>query len=220
MANDNNPRGLIPVNLGQGNLSAHYYRVSTGVSTNVADIYLGSPVTIDSDGYVKAGSVTGAVPVLGVAIGFAGVLKRGLATNDPYLDSSDLAPPTPSSDTGDRWVLVTDNPNQEYLVQEDTGGTALTLAAIGAACDLIYRGATATAPNGNTDNGWANLELDADGLVSTLSAPVQVLGLADVVNTDGTENAVGDYAKWRIKFLHPQKAGDGFNIAGYTGPIV
>ena len=220
MANDNNPRGLIPVNLGQGNLSAHYYRVSTGVGANVADIYLGSPVLIDSDGFVKAGSVTGALPVLGVALNFAGVLKRGLATNDPFLDSSDLAPPTPSSDTGDRWVLVSDDPNQEYLVQEDTGGTALALTDVGAACDLIYRGATATAPNGNADNGWANLELDASGVVATLSAPVQILRLHDAVNSDGTENAVGDYAKWVVKFLHPQKAGDGFNIAGYTGPIV
>ena len=112
MANDDRPRGLIPVGLGQAGFVSHYYRVSTGVGANVADIFVGSPVTIDSDGYVKAASATLMVPILGVAIGFAGTLKRGLATNDPFLDSSDLAPPTPSSDTGDRWVLVADDPNQ------------------------------------------------------------------------------------------------------------
>lgn len=204
MANDNDPRGLIP--LSRDSVSVHYYRVSTGVGANVADIYVGCPVLLDSDGYVKAASPTFDVPILGVALGFAGTLKRGLATNDPFLDSSDLAPPSPSSDTGDRWVLVADDPDQEYIVQEDTGSTALTLGNAGNACDLIYRGATAIAVNGNVDTGWANLELDRSGVVTTTGAPVQILRLHDSVNTDGTENAVGNYGKWVVRLLHPQRS--------------
>ena len=205
MANDNDPRGLIPVN--RTEVSAHYYRVSTGVGANIDDIFVGCPVTMDSDGYVKAASATLMVPILGVAVGFAGVLKRGLATTDPFLDSSDLAPPTPSSDVGDRWVLVADDPNQEFLVQEDTGGTALALTDAGAACDLIYRGATAIAVDGNTDTGWANLELDRSGVVTTTAAPVVILRLHDAVQSDGTENAVGDYGKWVVRILHHQRRG-------------
>lgn len=220
MANDDYPRGLIPVNLGQGNLAAHYYRVSTGVSTNLQDIYVGSPVTIDSDGYVKAASVTGVVPILGIALGFAGTKKAGIAGADPFLDASDFAPPTPSSDTGDRYVLVLDDPDAEYIVQEDTGGTALALTDVGAACDLVYRGPTAIAPNGDTNTGWANLELDASGIVTTLSSPVQILRLHDNINSDGTDNAVGDFAKWVVKFLNPQRGPGAFDISGFTGPIV
>ena len=215
MANDNDPRGLIPANLGQGAVTAHYYRVATGGST---DIYIGAPVTIDSDGYVKAASPTLMVPILGVAIGFAGPQKRGLAVpqGDPFLDVSDLIPPSPASETGDRWVLVADDPNQRFIVQEDTGGTALAIADIGAACDLIYRGATAISMNGSADTGWANLELDASGVVTTTAAPVVILGLHDGVNTDGTDNAVGDYAKWVVRILHHQLRGG----APVTGIVI
>ena len=208
MANDNLPRGLLPLNLGQGANSVFYYRVSTGGST---DMYHGCPVTLLASGYVVVASPPLMVPILGVAVGFAGTQKRGLATPDPFLDVSDLIPPTPSSDTGDRYVLVAHDPQQLFLVQEDTGGTALALADVGAWCDLIYRGATAASVNGDADTGWANLELDASGVVTTTAAPVRILGLADTVNTDGTNNAVGDYAKWIVQIGHHQRAGGDTN---------
>ena len=201
MANDNLPRGLFPLNFNVQ--QAHYYRVSTA-----ADIYLYQPVAIDSTGYVVGAATAGAggVVYLGAAVGFAGTLKRGLATNDPYLDVSDLAPPDPSSDTGDRYVLVADNPNQEFLIQEDTGGTALAVADIGASVDLLYRGA-GNAVTGNASTGWATLELDASTVVATLSGAVTLLRLHDVINTDGTENSVGDYAKWAVRITNHQKTG-------------
>lgn len=205
MVNDNDPRGLIPLEaLNGGRPRGHYYRVTTAT-----DLFKGCPVTLLASGYVDASSVTAMVPILGVAWAFAGTLKRGLATNDPFLDVSDLTPPTPSSDTGDRWVYVLDDPEQEFIVQEDTGGTQLTLAEAGAACDLIYRGATATAVSGNLDNGWAALELDVSGVVTTTAAPVWIIRLHDMINTDGTENAVGDYGKWVVTILHHQRGGKG-----------
>ena len=208
MANDDDPRGLIPLEaLGGGRPRGHYYRVATAT-----DLFRGCPVTLLASGYVDAASATLMVPILGVAWGFAGVLKRGLATNDPFLDVSDLTPPTPSSDTGDRWVYVVDDPEQEFLVQEDTGGTALTLAEAGAACDLIYRGATAIAVSGSLDNGWASLELDRSGVVTTTAAPVQVIRLHDTINTDGTENAVGNFGKWVIRIVHHQRRGGAVSV--------
>lgn len=201
MANDNFPRGFVPLNF---NIQqAHYYRVDS-----TSDIYVGQAVAIPAAGYV-VGAATGTnVVVLGVAVGFAGTLKRGLATNDPFLDASDLAPPTPSSDTGDRYILVADNATQEFYIQEDTGGTALALADIGASVNVLYRGAVGNTVAGNADTGLASLELDA----STVSAAgtdglVTLLRLHDYVNTDGTENAVGDYAKWVVRFTHHQKIG-------------
>jgi len=195
MVNDDFARGFFPLNW--PNMSIHAYRVSTAT-----DIFLGMPVALVSDGYVGVANVVsaGAVVTIGVAVGFAGTLKRGIATVDPYLDVSDLTPPSPSSDTGDRWIMVADDPNQEFLVQEDTGGTALALADAGAAIVGLFR-----ATSGNTDTGWANLEIDADGVVVSNSGICQLLRLHDLVNNDGTENSVGDYAKWVVRLLHHQK---------------
>mgnify|MGYP001582295974 CR=1 FL=1 len=201
MANDDVSRGLYPLNFNVQ--QAHAYRVSTA-----ADIFLYMPVAIGAAGYVIRSEITTQnTVILGVAVGFAGTKKSGLATNDPFLDVSDLAPPTPSSDTGDRYVLVADDPNQEYLIQEDTGGTALALADIGASADLVYRGATPSTPTGNADSGWVALELDASTIAATTGGAITVLRLHDAINADGTENAVGDFAKWVVRITHHQKTG-------------
>jgi hypothetical protein len=201
MANDDIPRGLIPLNLNRPS-QVHYYRANTG-----NDIYIGDLVILADSGYVtKASDNTAMVPALGVAVGFAGTKKAGLAGTDPFFDGSDFAPPTPTSDTGDRYVAVADDPNIEFLVQEDTGGTALTLADVGASCDLIHRTTV-----GNTDSGWANLELDASDIAATTGGSMMILRLADLVNSDGSENAVGDYAKWVVRILHHQKLGGNYS---------
>ena len=201
MANDNYPRGLVPLNFDIN--QAHYYRVATAT-----DIFLGMPVSLASTGFVGGAATGGAggVVVLGVAIGFAGTLKRGTATNDPFLDVSDLAPPSPTSDTGDRWVLVADNPTQEFYIQEDSGGTALAIADIGASASLVFRGQGNTV-DGNVDTGWANLELDASTIAAATDGVLTVLGLHDAVNSDGTENSVGDFAKWVVRITNHQKVG-------------
>ena len=209
MPNDNYPRGLIPINW--PNISSHWYRVSTA-----ADIFLGEPVQRDSTGYIVGiGTPTGATMVMGVAVQFGGVLKRGLATPDPFLDVSDLTPPTPSSDTGDRWVRVSDDPSQEYFIQEDTGGTALALADAGAGIDLLYRGVNGTTVNGDVETGWSNIELDASTVATTTALLCVLQRLDDRVNSDGSENAVGDFAKWIVTFLRHQKA-----PFGVTSPLV
>lgn len=209
MANDNLPRGLTPIHL-QPN-GAHYYRVSTA-----ADIFIGMPVQQAAAGYiVGVGTATGIANLMGVAIGFAGVNKSGIAMNAPFLDVSRVTPPEDGLESGDRFVLIADDPNQEFYVQEDTGGTALALADAGTAIDGIYRGASATAVNGDSNTGWANFEIDASSVVTTTGATFQVLRLHDGTNTDGTNNAVGDYAKWVVRILHHQRAG-----AAVAGPIV
>ena len=211
MANDNFPRGLVPLRLKPD--GAHYYRVSSG-----ADTFLGEPVQLHTTGYVVGASIAGVAYYLGVAIGFAGPDKASIANDDPFLDVSDLAPLASGLPTGDRFVLVADDPDQEFYIQEDTGGTALALADIGAAIDGLYRGSSGTARAGSADTGWASLELDASAVVTTTAAVLQLLGLHETMNSDGTRNAVGDYAKWVVKILHHQKRGTAAQTA--EGPIV
>lgn len=195
MANDDFSQGLRPLRWQA--LPVNIYRVSTG-----ADLFLGMPVDLAASGYIEPVAVdsAGAVPTIGVVVGFLGTQKRGLATNDPFLDVSDLTPPTPSSDTGDRYAVVADGPDQEFLIQEDTGGTALALADAGLVGALLYR-----ASSGNTDTGWSNLEADASTFAAGNSGAIMLLRLHDAVNTDGTENAVGDYAKWVVRLNNHRK---------------
>ena len=195
MANTDFPRGLVPLDYPY--MPVRAYRVSTG-----ADLFLGMPVERAADGYIGPVAVSslGAVQSIGVVVGFLGTMKRGLATNDPFLDVSDLTPPTPSSDTGDRYALVADNPNQEFVIQGDTGGTLAALADAGLAVNLIYR-----ATSGNTDTGWANLEFDASSSVASNSGICQLSRLEDSINVDGTENTVAaNYQRWIVRLLHHQ----------------
>ncbi len=199
MANDNIPRGLVPINFNP-KADAHYYRVNTAGT----DMFLGQPVDFLSTGFVDNAVLVasdGLVRALGVIVGFAGPLKKGLATDDPFLDVSDLTTLATGLEAGDRWVLVADNPMQQFAIQADTGATMLTLAAIGETATLIYR-----ATSGNTSTGWANLELDASSNAASTAGFVRILGLQDIVNVDGTENSTGNYAKIVVMLQTHRKA--------------
>ena len=199
MANDNFPRGLVPLNWGDGKTPVHYYRVNTA-----QDIFLGEPVTLLATGYVVAASNTGVVNALGVAVGFQGPDSGSTATDDPYLDASDLAPLATGLEAGDRLVAVADDPMQRFVIQADTGGTAHTLADIGAFTDMLYRGASANVRAGDTTTGWASLEEDRSAVVTTTAAVLQILGLHETMNSDGTRNAAGNYDKWIVRIAHHQ----------------
>ena len=200
MANDDYARGLFPINWPK--TPVHFYRVQTA-----NDIFLGQPVDFDSTGYVTNALIAtsnGQQEYLGVAVGFAGPLRKGLATDDPYLDASDLTTLATGLESGDRWVVVADDPQQEFILQADTGGTLATLADVGAAGNLIYR----SAGSGNTTSGWATLELDASSTAAGTNNCVQLLRLHDAVNLDGTENTAGaNYAKWVVKILNHRRTG-------------
>jgi hypothetical protein len=193
MANDNLPRGLVPINWPK--VSGHYYRIGTAT-----DVFLGELVDIASTGFLtNAIDVTtaGIVQALGAVVGFAGPLKKGLATDDPYLDVSDLAPLASGLESGDRWAFVADDPEQVYIVQGDTGGTIAGLASVGESAALIYR-----ATSGSTTSGWANLELDASTNTASTGQVVRIVGIHDAVNTDGTENtAAANYCKYQVRIL-------------------
>ena len=197
MANDNYARGLVPINW--PDMPVHYYRVQTN-----NDIFLGEPVDLDSTGFLTnaiAVGTAGIVQAIGVAVGFAGPLRKGLATDDPFLDASDLTTLASGLETGDRWIAVADYPFQEFVVQGDTGGTLAGLADVGNTAALLYR-----ATSGNTTSGWANLELDASTNAVSTGQLVRILKLHDVVNVDGTENtAAANYTKWVVQIQTHRK---------------
>lgn len=194
MANDNFPRGLFPLNWPK--TAVHYYRVSSA-----ADVFLGEPVDLASTGYIVGGlavSTAGIIQSIGVAVGFAGPMKKGLATDDPFLDASDLAPLASGLEAGDRWVAVADDPDQVFIVQGDTGGTIAGLASVGESAALIYSYATSA----NTDTGWSRLELDASSNTASTGQLLRIVGIHDAVNVDGTDNTAGaNYCKYQVRIL-------------------
>ena len=193
MANDDFARGLVPANWPK--TAVHYYRIGTG-----ADVFLGMPVDLASTGFITPAidvTTAGIVQAIGVAVGFAGPLKRGLANDDPFLDVSDLAPLASGLETGDRWVAVADDPEQVFIVQGDTGGTIAGIANVGESAAMIYR-----ATSGNTNSGWANLELDASTNTASTGQLLRIVGIHDAVNLDGTENTGGaNFCKFQVRIL-------------------
>ena len=188
MANDDFARGLVPLNTNGGRtVNSHYY-----LATTITDISIGMSVRL-VDGRVQRAVVTGMVPCIGVALGFS--RNKGASNElDPWLDVSDL-----SSD--DWYVQVADDPSQEFFIQEDTGGTALTATA----GSYFIMGLFQTTSI-ETVSGITRLELDASTALANTSGHLQILRLHDYVNSDGTQNAVGDYAKWVVRIGHHQKA--------------
>ncbi len=189
MANDDFARGLIPLNTqGHGTVIGHSY-----LATTATDIAVGMPVRL-VDGRVQRAAVTGMAGVLGVAGGFTKA-RSGIPNElAPWLDVSGL--------TSDDWyVFVYDDPSQEFYIQEDTGGTALT----GTAGSYFINGVYQTTSI-DTTSGVARLELDASTALANTSGVFQILRLHDNINSDGTINAVGDYAKWVVRIGHHQKA--------------
>src|SRR3990167_7589671 len=194
MANDDYARGLVPLNTnGHGTVNTHYY-----LATTITDIAIGMPLRL-VDSRVQRAAVTGMASVIGVALGFS--KNKGVSNElDPWLDVSDL-----SSD--DWYVQVADDPDQEFFIQEDTGGTALTGTAGSYFCDLVYQTTSI-----DTVSGVARLEVDASSALANTSGVVQLLRLHDYVNSDGTQNAVGDYAKWVVRLGHHQKAAGAIGV--------
>mgnify|MGYP001570735634 CR=1 FL=1 len=195
MANDDFARGFVPLNTnGKGTVDSHYY-----LATTVTDISIGMPLRLLS-GRVQRAAVTGMASVIGVALGFSRN-KGGPNELAPWLDVSGL--------TSDDWyVQVADDPTQEFYIQEDTGGTALTATAGYYFINGIYQTTSI-----DTVTGITRLELDASTALANTSGMCRVLRLHDAVNSDGTQNAVGDYAKWVVVFGFHQKSSVAMDVA-------
>ena len=198
MANTEFPRGLFPLIRSAGQtLKTAYFLANTA-----ADIFLGMPVDLGSDGLVAPMGVNtaGAIKTIGVVVGFD--VNGASFSGDPFLDVSDLG-----NDTVKLQVCI--DPTQEYLMQEDTGGSALTQADAGTVATIIY-----LTGSGSTSTGWANLMIDRSTVAASGSGQVQLLRLQEIINRDGTQNAAGNFATWVVRLLNNRY---GLSLASLLG---
>lgn len=158
MANGNAPAGLKPVRHRNGapyNGAANLYFVPATDSTAV---FIGDAVK-------SAGSADAATGVPTVAQAAAGDTLRGVVVG--------VVPDTAQSTiyrvaSTARYLLVADDPDLEFEIQEDAVGGALALDSVGLNADLVVG-------SGSTATGRSGMQLDTSD-VKTATAQLRILG--------------------------------------------
>lgn len=195
MANPNTPFGLKP----HSHLSGHTWNGQARVYCipNTEDTYayaIGDPVTLggsaDAAGIPTCVLATAGSGLLGVIVSMGGT-KYGSGHYDPSTLSSTTIPVTKDRDY---YVMVCDDPNVLFEVQEIGTGTALAAADVGLNCNLV------AGNNNGYVSGWL-LTNTTENTTSTLD--VQLMGLIP-----RQPNTFGAYAKWLVRINnHKYKGG-------------
>jgi len=190
MANANLPKGLVPIRYLNG--SPWNGAVTTYYATGGTDIFVGDALALsggagaaglvingqDCEGMPAVTPVAAGANILGVCVG----IVPSVATDALFYAS------------GDRLVLVVDDPNVIFRIQEDAVANSVEAAAIGNNFDLV-----ATA--GSTTTGVSAMTLDSSDTSGTATAQLRVLRLSDLgpgKNTIATTSAAGQYATFDV----------------------
>ena len=192
MANNDNARGLSLVRAqGSASKTGGVNRYYVPATDNTA-IYIGGLVkpagSADANGVM---SVTGIVStgnaVIGVVVGVEPVTHESTT----YRVAST-----------ERYVLVADDPNEVFEVQEDGDTTPLTADMVGNTADLT--GFT----SGSTASGRSTIEIDSTTATASGDGTEDVLILGFVQRAD---NEIGEFAKMLVRlnnhFLVDAQAG-------------
>lgn len=184
MANADTPFGFKPVQHRNGapyNGAARRYSIAAGDGTA---IYIGDPVklagtaqTIDGQVYADVVQGTTTAAVVGVVIGVVADTRDSL---------------TYRAANTQRILLVADDPDLLFEIQEVSGGTALAAADIGLNAAFVVS-------SGSTVTGLSGVELNNSGEATNNTFDVQIMGLVS-----RPDNAVGEHAKWLVRLNNHQ----------------
>lgn len=187
MANADRPSGLSPVSYINGSPWTGGGRVYCVLDTEDTNVYaIGDPVVVAGDADTNGvPSITLATAgstnlVTGAIVGMGGK-KYGSGYFDPDNLSLTVVPATKARNY---YFLVADDPNIIFEIQEVSGGTALTSAAVSLNASLV------AGTNNGFVSGW---ELDNATEAATAALQLRILGLAQ-----RPDNAYGEHAKWLV----------------------
>ena len=191
MANPNTPRGLVPYKYTSGapyNGSANIYSVPASYGTA---LYLGQPVIAtgasDANGIpvVQTATAAGGAYTLGP---FVGIVDGG----DPVVAVTQGLPIYHPASTN-QYILVADDPNLLFWIQEDSVGGSIAMATAG------MKNADFIAGAGSTVTGQSGWMLDSSTIATTNTLQLRLIsGLQEADNT-----MASSYAKWLVKInLH------------------
>ena len=185
MANANTPFGLSP-HREPGPGQTHVY-VILAADTNAYAI--GDPVMLAGTGNA-AGTAANVVLatagstnlVLGAIVGVGGpTFGAAVGAASPSFETTII----PATKTRDYFVLVADDPNLVFEIQEDGVGGQLAVTNIGQNCSLV------SGANNGFVSGWM---LDSSTAATTTALQCKIIGLAPRAN-----NALGAYSKWLVR---------------------
>lgn len=190
MANSDTPRGLRPVRYLSGapyNGAANKYYVP---ATDATAIYIGGLVKLagsaDANGVADVtGNVATGNPVMGVVVGVVPVTADSLI----YRAAST-----------ERYVMVADDPNLLFEVQEDSDAGALAATNVGNTADLI------AFTSGSTTTGLSSIEIDSSTATAAGDGTEDVFIVGYAQRPD---NEIGTNAKLLVR-LNNHQAVDGY----------
>jgi hypothetical protein len=194
MANADAAFGLRPIRYASGapyNGAANKYYIPSTDTDSAA--YIGSLVKLtggaDSFGVpTVTANVAANDAVVGVVVGVVPVTHDSLIYR---------------ANSTERYVLVADDPNLLFEVQEDSAGGALAATAAGATCQLT--GFT----SGSTFTGLSAIEIDSSELSETSDTDddVRIIRLS---TREGNE--VGTNAVWEVRLNNHQMVNAGVGV--------
>lgn len=190
MPNVDRACGFVPVLYLNGSAYDGKARLYSVAASNTYAIGIGDPVissgSANADGVpgvVRAGttgSCTGALRGVCVGVG----RYEGLMANPSNLDTTVW----PASATTAGYIMVADDPNIIFEIQEESNGTAL------AATDVGLNTVSLAAVTGTYCSGWQVRSATGATPNTTNTLQLRLLGLARK-----SGNAFGAYAKWLVK---------------------
>lgn len=176
MANQNAPRGLTPVKYRSGmpynGIARMYYKDTTAGIIGVGDPVIRGTNSSDPAGYPEIVRATAGAAVTGVVVGIV-----------PHPDRLGQVGYLAAADAG--YVLVADDPNLLFEIQEGGSGTQLAITNIGEHIDCI------TSLDADTVIGRSKFQLDNAALATGNTFRIEEL-------VHRGDNAVGQYAKWLV----------------------
>lgn len=187
MANINAPMGLIPKEYLDGspwNGQTHTYVI---LSTDNNAYAIGDPVTLagsgDDNGIPNVTLATAGTgnAVTGVIVGAGGTKYGGPSADPTNLNTTVI----PATKTKNYYVMVCDDPDVLFEIQEDSIGNNLAKTDLGNNFNLI------SGTNSGYLSGWM---LDSSTAATTSTLQLKLIRLMQ-----RTDNAIGQYGKWLVK---------------------
>lgn len=193
MANVDSPFGLRPAGNMHGAPHSGGIRTFSTASGDSVAIFLGDPVKLSGTSSTVNGEVYEDVDQAATGDVMAGVVVGVIPT------TADSLIYRAASTT--RLLLVNTDPDTIYEIQEVSGGTALTAAAIGLNANFVVG-------SGSTVSGWSGVELNNSGEADTNTLDLKLVGLVR-----RADNEVGEHAKWLVQINRSQWANQIAGIA-------
>lgn len=186
MANTDNASGLKPVQHRNGAPYNGAFRLYSTVTTDATAIYIGDPVILSGTSSTINGKIysdvdqaaTGDV-ITGVVIG----VQPATQDSTRYRAASTA-----------RLLMVADDPDLLFEIQEVSGGTALTANDAGLNANIVVAA-------GSTVTGLSGVELNNATEATTNTLDVHIVG-----PVQREDNAIGEHCKWLVTINRHQFA--------------